>query len=134
MNETRQQLKFRLQAAGVWKDFLALREKLVNDGLTSARAREEALREIESRLPRKADVAVADGPRVDTPTRKYPKWSPLCHLCQPHGEPRCGNCVENWHECYVADCERLGKGSFCPSCWIDAGMPSAESTPQGTVH
>jgi hypothetical protein len=49
MGETRQQLKERLQAAGVWDDYLALRDRLAKDGLTPAQAREEALRQVESR-------------------------------------------------------------------------------------
>jgi hypothetical protein len=50
MRETRQQIKDRLQAAGRWEDFVAMREKLVQEGISPAQARLQALREIDSRL------------------------------------------------------------------------------------
>ena len=49
MGETKQQLKERLQAAGLWHEFVTVRDQLAKDGLTPAQARAEALHQVESR-------------------------------------------------------------------------------------
>ncbi|OAI45069.1 hypothetical protein AYO44_13175 [Planctomycetaceae bacterium SCGC AG-212-F19] len=49
MRETKRQIKERLQAAGIWEDYTALRDQLVKDGQTPGEARQEALRRIDSR-------------------------------------------------------------------------------------
>jgi hypothetical protein len=67
MAETRQQIKQRLQVAGLWQDYVAMRQKLGKDGMTPAQARTAALHQIETR-PR-AD-AEQPAPNTDTPT--YP--------------------------------------------------------------
>jgi hypothetical protein len=51
MGETRPQLKARLEAAGVWPEFVALRDPLAAGGLTPAQLRAEALRRVEALPP-----------------------------------------------------------------------------------
>jgi hypothetical protein len=67
MPETKRQLKERLQAEGVWEDFLALRQQLVGDGLTPAQARKEALGRIEARLAQQSERPGSDRPRDPPP-------------------------------------------------------------------
>jgi hypothetical protein len=70
MNETRQQLKARLQQEGKWQDFLALREQLKASGLPPDQAREEALRQVESRPPKPPELAnPGDPPTVGAPVQ-----------------------------------------------------------------
>jgi hypothetical protein len=51
MRETRKQVKTRLQAAGLWKDYLELREQLMREGQTPKRAKRTALQQIDSNRP-----------------------------------------------------------------------------------
>jgi hypothetical protein len=51
MGETRPQLKARLEAAGVWPEFVRLRDQLAAGGLTPAQVRAEALRRVEALPP-----------------------------------------------------------------------------------
>jgi hypothetical protein len=62
MGETRQQLKERLQAAGLWGEYVRQRGLLMDQGLTPALAREEALRRVESLPPRTAPTPEAGSP------------------------------------------------------------------------
>jgi hypothetical protein len=67
MAETRKQLKERLQAAGVWPDYVTLRQQLSKDGMTPTQARKEALHQVESR-PR----ADAERLKPDDDAPNYP--------------------------------------------------------------
>jgi hypothetical protein len=62
MSETRAELKERLQAAGLWRQYVARREQLAAEGLTPAQAREQALREVESLPPRPRELPPEEGP------------------------------------------------------------------------
>lgn len=81
MRETREQLKQRLQAAGLWERFLTIRDQLCAEGLTPAQARQEALRQVESQpigeLPQAAKVeAPTDGnPANPPPEQSLPDFS-----------------------------------------------------------
>lgn len=50
------QRKERLQAAGLWEDFVALRAQLVAGGMAPAQADEEAQRQVKSRPPRQQEL------------------------------------------------------------------------------
>lgn len=69
MAESRTELKQRLQAAGVWKGYVDMREELKDGGMEPAEASAEALRRVEARLaeqpngepkPGKFTLTVAD--------------------------------------------------------------------------
>ena len=79
MRETRKQLKERLQAAGLWEEYVALRVQLAADGLTPAQAREEALRRIEARAsePPSGDAPInpAPGETPNTPPAELPDFA-----------------------------------------------------------
>jgi len=95
MEETRRQIKERLQAAGRWGDYLALREQLAQGGLTPAQARAEALRQIESRPPHQSGQPAPDPPSAATPIpeKKFPPPPPLCERCRRIlGQPACPTC------------------------------------------
>jgi hypothetical protein len=72
MAETRKQLKERLQAAGLWQEYVALRVQLAADGMTPAQAREEALRRVESRAPEPQAVPAP----IDRAPASLPDMSP----------------------------------------------------------
>lgn len=61
---TRKERKEFLQAIGFWKDFLTIREKLTQEGLSHAQASEEAMREIREmkmQTPRQQKLAMPTG-------------------------------------------------------------------------
>lgn len=58
MAETRKQLKDRLQAAGLWQEYVDLRVQLAADGMTAAQARVEALRRVEAMIAPESQAAV----------------------------------------------------------------------------
>ena len=70
--ETRNQLKGRLQAAGLWAHYVALRDRLKSDGRTPSEARAEALREVE------AQRAAPNEQSGGEPELNHP---PLCPSC-----------------------------------------------------
>lgn len=87
MSESRTRLKQRLQEAGVWKEYLALRDQLVREGKTPAEAREEALAEIDARLQEPATPPVPEEPPVEY------EPPPTCERCQRiFSGPGCPNC------------------------------------------
>jgi hypothetical protein len=55
MSETRKLRKQRLQVEGRWTDYVALRDRFVAEGMTPAQARDEALRQIDSRPCQNSD-------------------------------------------------------------------------------
>lgn len=81
MRETRSQRKERLQAAGKWQDFLALREQLRSQGMSAAHARKEALQQIDSRP--------ANAPALASPSVPFPEPPPYlqCRRCRAIGQP-----------------------------------------------
>jgi hypothetical protein len=70
MAETRQQLKERLQSAGLWQEYLSIREECIADGLTPSQAKAEALEQIErqSDQSRKRPAAPVDPEIVESGT------------------------------------------------------------------
>jgi hypothetical protein len=96
MSETRRQLKERLQAAGLWQDYLAQREQLAQHGLTARQAREEALRQIDSRSPQQPEPST-DRPSNDSPVEEEYRPPPLCRRCERvFAQPACPDCHRNW--------------------------------------
>src|SRR5690348_2187685 len=83
MPETKKQIKARLQAAGLWKEYLTLREQLAREGSTPRQAREQALREIDARPPQPPMPATTERPADASPT---PARVPMWMTC---GNPRC---------------------------------------------
>src|SRR5262245_42220636 len=67
MAETRQQLKERLQAAGLWHEFVALRDRLAAGGLVPAQARAEGLRQVGARPARPPAPPPPGGPAGPSP-------------------------------------------------------------------
>jgi hypothetical protein len=84
MGEMRRQRKERLQAAGVWADFLGPRGQLVSEGLTPAQADDEAMRRVEALPPRRpekppamssgGDIAVENPVQVGTEAGGLPDF------------------------------------------------------------
>ncbi len=84
MPETKRQIKDRLQAAGLWKDYLALREQLALEGRRPRQAREEALRQVDSRPPQPQTSA-------DQPAGNSPNGAPLLKDVVAPPQPACPN-------------------------------------------
>src|SRR5438874_2104246 len=71
MAETRQQLKTRLQGAGLWDDYVTMRGQHENEGMTPKQARDEALRRLDSRLS-----PVSKPPAAGRPSNGYSTSAP----------------------------------------------------------
>lgn len=97
MRETKRQIKERLLAAGRWQDYLALREKLRQEGRTPRQAREEALSQLESPPPQQPEPSAKDRYPKPVPTPQPRCVNPhcarlgacICPIPQPCGMPRC---------------------------------------------
>jgi hypothetical protein len=70
MQETRAQLKERLQREGKWGNFLAIREKLKADGLPPDRAREQALAQVDALPPQQPEPPGPAGPGYPPPAEE----------------------------------------------------------------
>ena len=84
MVETRKELRARLQAAGLWNDYLALRDRLARDGLTAGQARKEALRQIDEGLPQ---PSVPEAPQEEAPQIPDGANEPSLHEERKEGGP-----------------------------------------------
>jgi hypothetical protein len=141
MRETRQQRKERLKAAGLWGEYVALREKLAGAGMTPKEAAREALVRVEARPQRQADPpatgpADADdgGEDAPAPQRKIPPRPPLCHRCRHFRKPLCAPCLKVQRK--VADLRDAGFGADARwlKAWIeehlnDEPVPSPAECP-----
>jgi hypothetical protein len=74
MAQQRKVLKQRLQAKGLWGDYLSLRNRLVKEGMPPAEAREEALRQVEARPPRQPDPQPSESPSAASAAEEEEVW------------------------------------------------------------
>ena len=128
MAETKKELKDRLQAAGLWQGYLAVRDRLKADGVAPAQAREQALRQVEARPPDPAAPPTPDQPHDDAPVEdEYPNPPPMCPCCERLAQRVCGDCLEREYLAYAAWCERRGLDAMCRRC-----RRQGTRTPDGT--
>ncbi len=116
MNETKRQRRERLQAAGLWDEYLKIRQRLGTQGMTPREARDEALRQIDARPPHPPEASTTAPPGEPPDVEVHYPRPRLCPRCSRVGLMICAECKERDWQSYAAFCRAKGVAPCCRKC------------------